>query len=83
MSAVAMKTQTKQLIDTLSEREVSLVFDYINSFIKQQNEQIVSTKKDRALKELFSICKENTVDISLNGAIETAKAVMRKYESLN
>lgn len=83
MSAVAMKTQTKQLVDTLSEREVSLVFDYINSFIKQQNEQIVSTKKDRALKELFSICKENTVDISLNGATETAKAVMRKYESLN
>lgn len=83
MSAVAMKTQTKQLIDTLSEREVCLVFDYINSFIKEQNKQIISAKKERALQELFSICKENTVGVSLNGTEETAKAVMRKYESLD
>lgn len=47
MSAVAMKTHTKQLIDTLSDMEVSLVLNYINSFIKQRNEMNMERNREQ------------------------------------
>lgn len=68
MSAVAMKTHTKQLIDTLSDMEVSLVLNYINSFIKQRNEMNMESEiagRVAAAKSLFGILpKEADIEIA-------------------
>lgn len=75
MTAIAMKTETKQIIDLMSDEQIALVFDYVKTFLQEHKQsETALSKKMEAVDELCGLWAEHDNAISVD---ETVRA-MRK-----
>lgn len=83
MTAVAMKTQTKEIIDTLDDKQIELVFDYLQQFLKEYKEQEeIRARKIRAFEHSKTLCTKVDLPEDFDYKKEMAKIYWEKYESI-
>lgn len=83
MTAVAMKTQTKEIIDTLDDKQIELVFDYLQQFLKEYEEkEEVRQRKMRAFERMEKMVTKVDLPEDFDYKKEMAKIYWEKYESI-
>jgi len=85
LSMATLRRETKDLIDSVPDDKITIVFEYINSIAtKKPIKTTVNPLKKAAYEALLNdserMPKKN---ISLNGTKEICDMILRKYESLN
>lgn len=83
MTAIAMKTQTKQMLDTLSDEQIVLAFNYLQSLVAEHQEQeLEREKKLAALERMRKMRRKIALPKDVDYKKEYMKAMVEKYESL-
>lgn len=74
MTAALMKTETKQLIDLMSDEQIALVFDYLKSFLQEhEQKEIELSKKMEAVDELYGLWAKHDNTISVDETVRTMR----------
>lgn len=89
MTETALKEKVINYIDTLDDEQTLQVITFIKT-LSRKNEPLQNSKTpeeramaQKALDELFAIGRPAKHEISTDGRKEIAKALWRKYESLD
>lgn len=84
MTAVAMKTETKQILDTLNDEQIALVFEYLQKLLEEHKQKEAErAKKMAAFAELEKIRKKISVPPDFDYKKELMEALDEKYGSID
>lgn len=81
MTALAMKTETKQMIDEMTDEHVALVFAYAKNFI---SEEIVNANRLAEKMAAFERMKKmrKSIDCDIDYKKEYINAITERYENI-